>query len=586
MKLLASRAVLLGVLFLGGCVATAGSSGEVGQRFDAVRVTVRVDGDRLVITSAYFTLEPAPAEPAEPIESIGEIAVVDAAGRTITTVEVPRPEPVSVIAEDGSGGDLVVPDTTDVLVPWPEDADRVSTPSGGMTPLPPAALSPGMAETLPPPGSPAAGMAGPSTVPAVQQIHNSGPSDRRYDFVLVGDGYGAAGQAQFLSDAQRFSAALLALEPYRTFARRINVWAVPTAVTASGSALSCAHGCSGIDRLICCNEGAAQAAAHSAVPSAESVLVLVNSSVYGGSGGRIAVSYNGTHMSTVMLHELGHTLGLADEYVYGTSEAGAGYVANAGPNCAAASPPHWDHWLDQPGVGAFAGCSFPQFTRPTDTACLMRRNEAGTYCPICREHVALRIYAAMGGLIESATPDATVEIQVGDMPQRFALTTSAVGDAHYQWVLDFEDQGVDAAELEVTACTVEQPALLTATVTDRTELVRRDPHGYTSDSARWMLAPDPSATTDGCLPMCIGQACDGTTPCCDASVVCSPVDREATARTCCVIADAPCGGPGDCCGEMQCVDGACQCQPVGSPCVTHRECCGGAFCSDGICGFS
>ncbi len=583
MRLQDLRVVLVGVLLLGvgGCVASTGAGGDVGQRFDAVRVTVRVDdAGALEITSAYFTLEPVPAAPAEPVDSIGEIAVVDAMGRTLEIVEVPRPEPVSVIAEDGSGGEVGVPDTTSVLVPWPEDADRVSTPSGGVTPLPPAALSPGMEETLPPPGSPAAGTAGPTTVPAVQQIHNSGPSDRRYDFVLVGDGYGAAGQSQFIADAQRFSGALLALEPYRTFAQRINVWAVPT------SGLSCAHGCSGIDRLICCDDGAAQAAARSAVPSAESVLVLVNSSVYGGSGGSIAVSYNGTHMNTVMLHELGHTLGLSDEYVYGTSEAGAGYVANPGPNCAAMNPPHWDHWLDQPGVGAFPGCSFPQFFRPTDMACLMRRNEAGAYCPICREHVALRIYAAMGGLIESSTPDAAEEIQVGDMPERFSLMTSTVGEAHYQWVLDFEDQGVDAAELEVTACTVEQPTLLTATVTDHTELVRRDPHGYTTDSVRWMLAPDPMATTDGCLPMCIGQSCDGTTPCCDASVVCSPVDREATSQTCCVISDAPCGSSNDCCGEMQCVDGACQCQPVGSPCVTHRECCGGAFCSDGVCAFS
>lgn len=609
------RALSLSSLLLVGCVSgSSGDPDDVGQRYDAVRVSVRDTGAGLEVTGAFFTLEAIPEVQAPPERSIGTVRVQDDSGRVLASVEVARPEPISVIAEDGSGGDAVVPDTTSVLVPWPVGAHSVHSGTAGgsggggagggsgggsggggagtegVIPRPPSELSPPSMAPSPAPGEAPtpSGHIGPDTLPAVRAVHETGPASERFDFVVVGDGY--TDHTTFFADVGRFKDALLAMEPYRTFTDRINIWAVPTATSASSSALQCKHDCQGIDRLICCDEGAAIAAARSAVPGSESVLVLVSSTKYGGSGGNIAVGYSGPQMATVMLHELGHTLGLDDEYVYEGGDASVYAGAKAGVNCAGESPPHWAHWMDVPDVGEYGGCRFNTFTRPTENGCLMKDVANSGYCPVCREHVALRIYEALGGLIESATPETDdgdpAEVSIGDAPTRFELTTQAVGEPTYEWTLAFEDTGESGPTLELDACAVSQPSLLDAKVTDHTEFVRRDPHGYTTDKVRWSLAPGPDAETDGCLPMCIGDACEIGTPCCDASLVCYPTSRAADAAAqCCGIADVHCGADSDCCGEMACTDGACACQAVGQPCVDHRECCGAAFCSEGTCAF-
>ena len=47
------------------------------------------------------------------------------------------------------------------------------------------------------------------------------------------------------------------------------------------------------------------------------VMVVVNDSRYGGCAGTFAVTYNGSSMTTVQVHEFGHSFArLADEYDY------------------------------------------------------------------------------------------------------------------------------------------------------------------------------------------------------------------------------------------------------------------------------
>ena len=79
---------------------------------------------------------------------------------------------------------------------------------------------------------------------------------------------------------------------------------------------------------------------------------------------------------------------------------------------------------------------------------------------------------------------------------------------------------------------------------------------------------------DSCDPAVEGSCCGTAT--------CSPVSSPADNR-CCVGGGVTCRGNEDCCGPMQCVGGACQCQTSGQPCFTGRECCGGSFCSAGRC---
>src|SRR5262249_24573251 len=76
-------------------------------------------------------------------------------------------------------------------------------------------------------------------------------------------------------------------------------------------------GANGIRRLLVCNSTTALQVAAAQVPEFTAVMVVVNSTVYGGSGGGVATSSLATGATEIAIHETGHTaFGLADEYPY------------------------------------------------------------------------------------------------------------------------------------------------------------------------------------------------------------------------------------------------------------------------------
>ena len=71
----------------------------------------------------------------------------------------------------------------------------------------------------------------------------------------------------------------------------------------------------GIRRLLVANTSLALSTAGAQVAEWHSIFVVVNSAVYGGSGGAIAVFSTAQTATEIALHELGHTaFQLADEY--------------------------------------------------------------------------------------------------------------------------------------------------------------------------------------------------------------------------------------------------------------------------------
>ncbi|MEM9189223.1 MAG: M64 family metallopeptidase [Myxococcota bacterium] len=543
------------------------------ERPGAIRASLRVGPEGVQVVSAYFSNELPSRDPVE--DPIGVLQVVDSRGKPLASTPIPRPERVSIIHEEG-GGEAATSPLVSVVVEWPEGAHAVTDGSVEVVPAPPP-IAPLSSESV---ATAVAGASLSQTASGAVAIHESGPSDRRFDFVVVGDNYGPTDQAQFLSDVSQFSQALLGTEPYASFQHLVNVWAVPV-VSGSSPALGCAHNCFGSARLICCDSSAALSAGRGAVSDAESVLILMNDPNYGGSGGEVPVSYNGPNMNRVMLHELGHSLGLHDEYVYSGEASDPSRPQERGPNCSS-NASLWSHWMDEPGVGAFTGCSFPDLVRPTDSDCLMKTVGHSTYCPVCREYVTLKLYEALGGLVESASPevDAGDELEVGSSPITFEITANTTGEAIYEWQLDFGDTGVTEPRYSAEVCELQDAGRVEVSVTDQTEFVRNDPRGYLTDSYLWTLAPVDDDARVACLPTCIGQLCSEAERC-DDMLVCG-VDTGG-AEVWCVVEGQSCGANGDCCGEMQCTDNRCECQAVGQPCASGRDCCGGAFCDEGVC---
>ena len=69
----------------------------------------------------------------------------------------------------------------------------------------------------------------------VKTLVSNGPPARKYDMVILGDGYRAVEEGTFDADCQRFVQALFAKEPYRTYAAYVNVHTVFRASNESGA---------------------------------------------------------------------------------------------------------------------------------------------------------------------------------------------------------------------------------------------------------------------------------------------------------------------------------------------------------------
>ena len=190
-------------------------------------------------------------------------------------------------------------------------------------------------------------------VSGTQKIVDHGADSARYNVVVLGDGYRAADMAQYHADVQAFVDAFRQTAPFGDLWCGINVHRVDVTSTDSGAddPLTCGDGsagsgatprtyfdatfCSGsaIRRLLTCDGVRARGVAQSQVPATHLTLVIVNSPLYGGSGGDIATFSTAPGAAEIALHEIGHSaFGLADEYEYyaGCSSGEAGHDVYAG----------------------------------------------------------------------------------------------------------------------------------------------------------------------------------------------------------------------------------------------------------------
>ena len=178
------------------------------------------------------------------------------------------------------------------------------------------------------------------SVLGMTQISGSAPRNRAFNVVILGDGFTNAQQAAYNTAATNFMNAFLATPPFNTLTPAINIFRVNVASTDAGADdpvsgggtgatartyFDSSFGGNGIRRLLVCNNATALTVAATQVPQFTVVLVVVNSTIYGGSGGALGTFSLATGANEIAIHEMGHTaFGLADEYPYyaGGSETG------------------------------------------------------------------------------------------------------------------------------------------------------------------------------------------------------------------------------------------------------------------------
>lgn len=232
---------------------------------------------------------------------------------------------------------------------------------------------------------------------------------------FVAEGYTAREMALFHADVDTAMNTLFSYEPFKSMRDRFSVVAVNAVSQDSGTsepskciwkntALHSHFDTFYSDRYLTTLNLKDLHDCLAGVPY-EHIIVLVNSSRYGGGG--ILNSYNLTsthhrHFKPVLVHEFGHSFaGLGDEYAYESEEISA-YPASVEPweanlttlahfegkwgdlmdKNTPVPTPATDEWKGRVGVFEGAGYSLKGVYRPS-IDCRMRTNSYPDFCPVC-----------------------------------------------------------------------------------------------------------------------------------------------------------------------------------------------------------
>lgn len=343
----------------------------------------------------------------------------------------------------------------------------------------------------------------------VVPIQVTGDPAKRFNFVILGDGYTAAEMPKFRADVDRHLSTLWAFEPWKSYRDYVNVYAVEIVSAGSGVGcdpdLSSPHrntplgmgfwgGCDprSIQRLLTVDSTALGRYAN-LVPGTgdgnRQLLALGNSTTYGGAGGREATASGGNAMSSlIMPHEIGHSLGrLDDEYTYyargvpggayGQGEPGSVHHTTLTERQMREQRAKWWRWLGEKSasggvIGGHEGglYSTKGVWRPSEHS--MMKVLGYEYDQIQRERMTQAI-AEKVDLIQASTPTGA---PIGaDRVMWLETLHPADHTLRVTWTLDGRGvpSGRDRHDLDLRRLRLTPGThMLTATVVDPTDFVR------------------------------------------------------------------------------------------------------------------
>ena len=349
----------------------------------------------------------------------------------------------------------------------------------------------------------------------VTTILASGPSANRVDISFLGDGYTAAEQSKYATDVQTFMNQFLAEEPFSAYRGYFNVHRVDVVSQESGAdkspegvfrntALGAFYYCGNIERLICVDNGLVNGVLTRSLGATQRdlIVILVNDSKYGGSGGQWAVASTHVDSAEIARHEFGHSFGLlTDEYVDTSRPCNTSvepFAANATIQTIRAQI-KWTSWIAAgtplpttsttmgvPGLYAGVDSCAAGMYRPTYDSKM--RSLYRPFEQVNQEQLTKRIYNFVSP-IDVLLP-AAAEIEVEPTAAATFSVTPLQPDTHslqIAWQVDGSAAGTGTQMVIGAGTLAPGTHTVTVTVSDSTTFVRSDPDAVLRDTFSWAV---------------------------------------------------------------------------------------------------
>ncbi|MDQ1332027.1 MAG: hypothetical protein QG576_61 [Bacteroidota bacterium] len=250
------------------------------------------------------------------------------------------------------------------------------------------------------------------------KIYEAGDPATSIDLAFIAEGYKSEEMGKFRGDVKRMADVLFAEMPFNEFKNKFNIYAIEAVSTDSGTdipgeniyantAVNSSFYTFDLDRYLTTRDIKTVNDYAAAVPH-DNIIVLINSSRYGGGG--VYNYYSGTtvdhtYSETVFLHEFGHGFaGLADEYYSSSVAYEEFYPLDVEPwepnittlvnfdakwkECIAKETPFptpaEDKYKDVTGLFEGGGYSAKGIYRP-ELECRMKSNQKKGFCSVCRK---------------------------------------------------------------------------------------------------------------------------------------------------------------------------------------------------------